>query len=63
MLTATIPTLNGIPIEFEHANGANGEEPLTADAEWTEDCTLEAAYDFVQVGTESRPLEGPVMKT
>ena len=55
MLTATIPTLNGIPIEFEHANGTNGEEATTADAEWIEDCTLEAAYDFVQVGTESRP--------
>ena len=54
MLTAAIPTINGIPIEFEHC-GDEPDDRALADSEWAEDYGLEAAYDFVQTGTEARP--------
>ena len=40
----------GIPIELDRESPEGH-----CDAEWTEDMTLEAAYDFMQSGTESRP--------
>ena len=51
MLTAAIPTINGIPIEFEHC-GDEPDDRALADSEWAEDYGLEAAYDFVQTGHE-----------
>ena len=49
-LTGTTPMMMGIPIEFD-TDSMEGD----CDAEWTEDMTLEAAYDFMQSGSESRP--------
>ena len=52
-LHEVVPKVMGIPIEFLPTHKTDQED--IADAEWLEDCTLEAVYDFSAQGTSVQP--------